>query len=71
MSRRSNGQPTPSRGARVEARKAERSPATRMVIPDAVRALPGPAKPPRRLPCLVDPDCPIDHLHRKRGGRRG
>lgn len=46
MSARSHGRPTPSRGARVERRKAERAqrPAsserrTTMRIPDAIRAL--------------------------------
>jgi hypothetical protein len=71
VSRRSHGRPTPSRGARVEQRKTDRGPATRMAIPDAILALAGPPTPPRQLPCLVDPACPIDHLHRKRGGRRG
>jgi hypothetical protein len=70
VSRRSHGRPTPSRGARVEQRKAERGPVTRMVIPDAILALPGPPQ-PRHLPCPVDPDCTVDHLHRKRGARRG
>lgn len=43
MSRRSHGRPSPSRGARIERRKATRRPAeggpTVMAIPDEIRAL--------------------------------
>lgn len=71
MTSRSHGRPTPSRGARVEQRKEQRGPTTQMTSPAPIRAL-SPPKPPRRLPCLVDPDCRVDHLHRKRkGARRG
>lgn len=74
-SRRSHGRPTPSRGARVERRKATRTPAPdgphAMTIPDAIRAL-GPAvtrrSGPARPPCPIDPTCTTDHLKR-RGGR--
>jgi hypothetical protein len=64
------------RARRVERRKVERAerPATAIAIPDAVRALaprPGPPQARRHLPCLVDPDCPVDHLHRRKGARRG
>lgn len=71
MSRRSQGRPTPSRGARVEQRKAERGPRTSMAIPASILALATPG-PPRRLPCPVDPECTVDHLNRKpKGARRG
>jgi hypothetical protein len=53
-----------------------------MRIPDRILALaeqlPEPSEPPDRsvpwkqrqqLPCLVDPDCTVDHLRRRRGKR--
>jgi hypothetical protein len=64
MSTRSHGRPTPSRGARVERRKAERTGydgPKRMVIPPDVLDL---ADDLPQLPCLVDPECTYDHLRR-------
>jgi hypothetical protein len=73
-SRRSHGRSTPSRGARVERRKAERGqlrPARadgvkQMVIPDELRQAVNERR--RRPPCPIDPACRTDHLKRRTRG---
>jgi hypothetical protein len=65
MTTRSHGRPTPSRGARVERRKAERAQydgPKRMVIPPDVLEL---ADDLLSLPCLCEPDCTVDHPRRR------
>lgn len=57
MSRRSNGRPSPSRGARVELRKLERAVRgkAQLVVPPAIRDLTVPAANRRSMSCNSDP----------------
>ncbi|MEU7904141.1 hypothetical protein [Actinoplanes sp. NPDC049118] len=78
MSSRSHGRPTPSRGARVEQRKATRpapesTDTTPMRIPDAVRALSTETSPSLNQPWPASPNRQQRRAEqrKRKGARRG